>query len=177
MTIELIGETLQKIGFEKMESRRGDGPWYRFKQKYPQDSEDNNLYVSFEKCENYTLVRYNCFNICHEDKLDTLASVQEFLDNLDYTVLNGIKSWIYTERHYFDWREPADEQRKRYFDARFKMKYKPCKPIADYIAENGLKGFKSPLDTIYKGKKISDMSWEELAEIVVKVAKKEQKKK
>ena len=62
--------------------------------------------------------------------------------------------------------DAADEQRKRYFDSRMKMKSLPNQDILDHIKEYGTKRFDSYMDTKWNGIKLMDMSWDELALIV-----------
>jgi len=168
MEVEEIEEILIKIGFIKKEH------YYDFYQKYP-NYDGSNLKVSFEQ-DDFLMVHCNCLNYASSNKVSSYKTIEDFLYHLDVTVLNGRGGFIYSSRTYYNWSDAADNQRKKYFHNRMKMEIKPDPKIIEAIESEGLDHFETALDVRYRGKKIGEMNWEELANALKNELKKESDK-
>lgn len=182
VSIEDIGEMLEFVGFtKKYNNRNYPSELYEFEHKYPElhDRENHysHLYISFDDYEDDIYIYIHVHNIHGELKLSEVKSVEDVLYEIDGCILSGRQAWIYYHRGFSHFGPSATEQRKRYFEKRMKMrKYKLDDEIRDEIKEYGLEHVTSDYDLEYKGKKILDMNWDELAEALAKMIKKEQKK-
>jgi len=176
--LEEIYCALKLIGFSECVNDKGDIV-YQFKYDYPNMGYSNyfsNLYILFDKHSTDIDIYIVCHNFQSELKLRELKSVEQFITEVDWTVLSGRAAWIYYTRGYSELCEAATKQRKKYFSKRNKMKtLKVDDRIKKIIQKEGLEHFPSNTDLKYKRKKILDMSWEELANALAVMIKKENK--
>lgn len=175
LKLKEIEDILLEIGFVRRSCNEEPGFYYEFYQKYPTEDFANdknpsgsNLWVSFGDYNDVFYVYINCLYGVVDYKIQKIKDEKFFLRELDVMVLNGRGAFIYNDRFYKDWADAADEQRKKYFDNRMKMKSKPCKEVLDIIKKDGLDHFPTLLDVKYKDKKIGEMSWEALAQALIK---------
>ena len=156
-----IGNLLLEIGFISDGSSNGS-------LVFPSEIDHKIIWVDGINDLYETDITINCHNYMEYVEPKDFDS---FLDNLDRLVLNGRDAWIYSNKNYFTWIEPSDDQRRKYFEKRMSMDTKPCKDALDSIEEHGMDHFKTFLDIEYEGRKIGSMSWDELADAFIKTKK------
>lgn len=171
VTLEEIIVFLGKMGFEKTISLVNNDIVFYYPKPYRKDSSFhyNGIYVKMNKIKNRYFVSMNCYNYSFQDFLENIGDLFNFANNLDEIVLCGKNADLYSSTHLSCHSDFVTEQRKEYFETRYNVFPHVNKEVLGYIEKHSLGPFNTQYQKEVEGKKINQMSREELLQIVSKV--------